>query len=76
MEPFTFQCACCGESVTEIPDIAFDAPLHYHDLRADERGARARLSEDLCVIDAEEFYIRAVCPLPIVGTGKSFGWGV
>jgi len=24
---FTFTCACCGKTVSGLPDLAFDAPL-------------------------------------------------
>ncbi len=73
---FSFTCACCGETVSGLPDLAFDAPLHYAQIPEAERAGRARLDTDFCVIDGEQRFIRAVCPVPIRGTEEHFGWGV
>jgi len=74
--PFSFTCACCGKTVSELPDLAFTAPIYYHQLPEAERPQRARLDSDFCVIDAEEFFIRVVCPVPIRGTDEVFMWGI
>jgi hypothetical protein len=74
--PFSFTCACCGKTVTELPDLAYPAPLYYFQLPEAERETRARLGSDFCVIDGEDRFIRVVCPLPIQGTELSFSWGV
>lgn len=71
-----FTCACCGEKVEGLPDLAYAAPLHYDSLAEGERATRATLTDDFCVIDEDEFFIRAVCPIPIVGREETFGWGV
>ena len=76
MTAVTFTCACCGKEITGLPDLAFDAPLHYHGLAEVERARRARLDSDLCVIDDEDHFIRAVCPIPIIGADQYFAWGV
>ena len=73
---FTFTCACCGKEVSGLPDLAFDAPLHYDQLPEAERAGRARLDADFCVIDGKDRFIRAVCPVPIRGTEEHFAWGV
>ncbi len=72
----TFSCACCGKTVAGLPDLAFDAPLQYAALSEAERAARARLDADFCVIDGEQRFIRAVCPIPVRGTEGYFAWGV
>ena len=72
----TFTCACCGKTVSGAPDLAFDAPLHYAQLPEVERAERASLDADFCVIDGEQRFIRAVCPIPIRGTEEFFAWGV
>ncbi|HIC81237.1 MAG TPA: DUF2199 domain-containing protein [Kiloniellaceae bacterium] len=76
MEPFAFTCACCGETVSGLPEIGYDAPAYYHALSPQERETKAVLAGDLCSIDQEDFFIRAVCRVPIVGTDRDFGWGV
>lgn len=75
-EEFRFACACCGKTVTGLPDLAYAAPIYYDQLPEAERRDRARLSSDLCVIDAEYHFIRVVCPVPIQGTDRAFMWGV
>lgn len=72
----TFTCACCGKTVTGLPDLAFDAPHHYAALPEAERAARARLDADFCVIDEAARFVRAVCPIPIRGTEAFVGFGV
>jgi hypothetical protein len=76
MDPIVFTCACCGKEITGLPDLAFDAPVHYHDLPAAERRQRARLGSDFCVIDGKDRFIRGVCPVPIRDTDTHFAWGV
>jgi hypothetical protein len=72
----TFTCACCGKTVAGLPDLAFDAPVHYASLSEAARAARAQLDVDFCVIDGEDRFIRAVCPVPIRDTEAYFGFGV
>lgn len=76
MNSFTFTCACCGREIASLPDLAYDAPFHYHGLSQDERSKRARLDADFCVIDGEDHFIRAVCPIPVIGADDHFAWGV
>jgi hypothetical protein len=34
------------------------------------------LNEDLCIVDSENFFLRGVIHLPIIGTAEAFCWGV
>ncbi len=76
MDSIVFTCACCGKEIAGLPDLAFNAPVHYHDLPAAERERRARLDADFCVIDGEDRFIRGVCPIPVRDTDAHFAWGV
>ncbi len=79
MDPVTFRCSCCGRVITGLPDLAYDAPLHYHQLSAAERTERATLTSDLCTIgtgDGEDHFVRGVCLLPVAGSEATFGFGV
>ena len=76
MEPFSFTCACCGKEVTELPDLSFASPLAYHELPEAERAERTEINDDFCVIDGDQRFIRAVCPIPIVGSDQIFAWGI
>lgn len=76
MTEIRFTCACCGETISGMPDVAFDAPLHFHELPEAERSTRAKLNDDFCVIDGREHFIRAVCPVPLADGAEFFAWGV
>ncbi len=79
MDPVSFRCSCCGRVITGLPDLAYDAPLHYHQLSEAERSERARLTSDLCTIGAGEgsdHFVRGVCLLPVAGSEETFGFGV
>lgn len=43
---------------------------------ADDSTPKTFLTEDYCSIDGENFFVRGVIHLPIIGTNESFGWGV
>jgi hypothetical protein len=77
MEASTFQCSCCGQTFSG-PPLAwhFEAPDAWLSLAADEQETRGRLSSDQCIIDGEEFFIRGLVELPIVGEDEVFAWGV
>ena len=76
MKSLAFTCACCGREITALPDLAYDAPSHYSGLAEAERAKRATLDSDFCVIDGEDRFIRAVCPIPIIDSDEHFAWGV
>lgn len=76
MSGIRYTCQTCGEVHEGIPDIGFDAPLYYYQLSADERERSAELSQDFCVINGEDFFIRACLEIPIRGHEESFMWGV
>ena len=76
MEPFTFTCPCCGEEVLGLPDMTYAEPAFARAVPEVERAQRVKLSSDLCIVDGERFFIRAVCRVPVVGAAQDFGWGI
>lgn len=76
MAAIRYTCATCGEVHEGIPDIGFDAPLYYYQIPEAERREKARLSDDFCSIDGEDFFIRVCLEIPIRGYDESFMWGV
>lgn len=52
-----------------LPDPIFVVP-------EEERPGRVKISDDLCALDGEHFFVRAVLYLPIHDTSNSFGFGV
>ena len=70
-------CPQCGKVHDELPlDLAYQRPADYFKIPESERTARIDINDDICIIDASEFYVRGVLELPIKDTDKSFGWGV
>lgn len=74
-EVFRFRCQVCDEWHEGLPDLGFDAPLHYYQLSDEERRSRATRSSDLCTIDDDSFFVRGVIELPIRGAADRFGIG-
>lgn len=75
-DEFRFTCSVCGELHEGLPDFAFDAPIHYHQIPETERSRRCYKTHDLCVIDDRDFFVRGVLYVPIRDTALSFGWGI
>lgn len=71
-----YECAICGGSHEGLPDIGHDRPYYWHTLPPEEREARARLTEDTCVIDGEDYFIRAILLLPVRDYAHDFSFGV
>ena len=75
-QPLRFTCSSCGDVHEGLPDVGYQAPVHYFDVPEDERDSRARLRGDFCVIDDEFYFIRTVLLVPVQDTADDFGWGV
>lgn len=73
---FEFRCERCGNIHRGSPSFANEAPFNYSELSAGERVARARLTDDTCVIDGESFFIRGTLEIPILDAEDPFCWGV
>jgi hypothetical protein len=72
----SYQCACCGKTHEELPDIGFAKPEHYFDVPPEERGDRIQLTNDICVIDNQYYFIRGVIKIPVNDGETYFGIGV
>lgn len=68
------KCEICGKEHDELPDIGSDAPYYWS--KEAEASDTCSLTEDLCIIEGEEFFVRGVVEIPIQGTDDYFGWGV
>jgi hypothetical protein len=55
---------------------AFAAPRNWFGLTEAERATRAKLSDDLCMIDGKEHYIRGCLEIPVSDCSESLIWGV
>jgi len=77
-----WECAPCGKAHTGIFDIAYDKPAGWADStsrisNADlAPGVTHFLADDYCVMEDEDYFVRCVLELPIVGTEDRLGLGV
>ncbi|GAA4213007.1 DUF2199 domain-containing protein [Actinocatenispora rupis] len=73
----TYLCRCCG---LEHPGPALSygaaAPAHWDPALADDEDSA--LTEELCIVGGEHFFIRARLVLPVLDAepGTEFDWGV
>jgi hypothetical protein len=73
----SYICATCGQSHHELPlSFAPDFPDRFANMTADDRENRAVIGSDQCIIDSEEFYIRGLLEIPIIGSEEKFLWGL
>lgn len=83
-----WKCSSCEEwHYGPILDYGYSAPYYwrgeYDDHRRErpsltdsgEAGRKFFLNEDFCQID-DDFFVRGLIQLPIIGTSKNFCWGV
>ena len=73
---FEFRCGECGEVHHGSPSFSYPWPPQVDSIPDEEQDARVFLTTDLCVIDDEEFYIRALLEIPIHGVEDPFLWGI
>ncbi len=71
-----FTCSQCGQDHEGFSDLAVDAPHYFYTVPEAERERRCRLGSDLCTIDDEDFFIRGLLEIPILGTSGTFAYGI
>lgn len=59
---------------SDLSDIVAISPYHWSDSHKNCTGNY--LDEDLCIINDQDYFIKGIVQLPILGTNKSFGWGI
>lgn len=76
LERFRFDCAMCGSVHEGIPCFAWDFPAQYLAVPEAERAARVHLTDDVCVIDEEWFFVRGSLEIPVYGHDEPLSYGV
>lgn len=74
--PTGFQCRSCGQWHEGRLPFAYGSPAPaywHHELAGDPSS---KLSEELCVIAGEHFFVRARIVIPVVDGLGEFEWGV
>lgn len=73
---FRFKCASCDEWHEGMPSFSAAVPDPYSALPEEQRAERSKLTSDLCIIDADKFFVRGMIEIPVEGSAESFTWGV
>ena len=67
-------CATCGKTHSDFPHIGSAAPYYWSEkFKADPA---CFLTEDLCVINNEDFFVRGCIEIPVHDHPEPFSWGV
>lgn len=70
-------CSVCGRThPQESIEIMFRLPDEAAALLEQKQEERVQANEDLCTIDGERFFVRAVLPLPVVSRTRPYNIGV
>jgi hypothetical protein len=67
-------CPICGELHTDLPHIGSGAPYQWTDEYKDDPNSL--LSDDLCIIEGRDYFVRGVIEIPVHDYKHAFGWGV
>ncbi|MFD1320696.1 DUF2199 domain-containing protein [Micromonospora sonneratiae] len=70
-----FVCQGCGQRHESVPfSYGAQAPAYWRDELADDE--RSVLEDELCIIQAQHYFIRARLVIPVLDAGTDFEWGV
>jgi hypothetical protein len=69
-----YECTTCGQVHTDLPHIGFGAPMQWADEFANDSSCL--LTDDLCIINERDFFIRGIVEIPVHNYEHEFGWGV
>jgi hypothetical protein len=76
IDSIRFTCSCCGEDKQGLMALAKILPDAVFFIPEEERERRVKTGSDLCSIDDEHFFARAVLEIPIRKTNATFDFGV
>lgn len=76
-----WKCHTCEEWHTgPCLDFSYGAPIYWstqnESTNSFDEHQKTFLNEDLCAINGEDFFVRGIIHLPIIGTAETFRWGV
>src|SRR5437899_5103501 len=69
-----YKCSMCGEVHDDLPHIGSEAPYQWADRFASD--PQSLLTEDLCIIEGRDYFVRGVLEIPVHDYEHEFGWGV
>jgi hypothetical protein len=72
-----FVCRTYGQTHEEVPlSFAANFPDMYANMSESDRGARALISSDQCIVDETWFFIRGCLEIPVLDGDDPFIWGL
>src|SRR6266576_2807982 len=70
-------CSVCGQAHSlDQSELVFGLPDELFELSEKERTDRCDISDDVCALDRERFFIRGLLPLPVKGREKVYCIGM
>jgi hypothetical protein len=70
-------CEQCGvEHPVEELELSFRRPDAVAALSQESRSERVQENKDLCVLDGQRFFVRALLPLQVIGRATAYNVGV
>lgn len=70
--PYT--CSICSEVHDDLPHIGSAAPVQWSENLAGD--PQSLLTDDFCIIQARDYFVRGVIEIPVHDYEHEFGWGV
>ena len=70
------KCHCCDKIHEGLPDVGIDKPSLAAEIPEEEWPGRVELTDDTCIIDGQDFFVRGVLIIPIHGDDDGLGFGV
>jgi hypothetical protein len=70
----SFTCHICGQEHTDLPHIGSAAPYQWADSLVDDPDSL--LTDDLCIIEGRDYFVRGVIEIPVHDYQHEFAWGV
>jgi hypothetical protein len=73
-----WKCAACDEEHRGLFHLSIEQPFHWDPLSPPmSADQNTFLNQDMCVIEAKDFFVRGVLEIPLIGAGNErFGYGV
>jgi hypothetical protein len=72
MNHFEFKCSRCDEIHKGIPGFSSQAPIYYYGIPEKERANRIKLTDDTCILDSKDFFVKGCLEIPVEGADEPF----